>query len=227
MNRRREAILWGIAITASFALGLIVVWAAIALAFSRPNPVPLYFAAAVYRQDDYSAEGVDTVRLNPLDPSLEQEAIREDEARNNLSLNVTPLKLADQATPTVALPVSANTPPTQAATNAPVPAPTDTPLPASTNTAVPAPTDTPLPVSTNTTVPVPTNTFVPVPINTPLPAPTNTAVPAPTNPTNPDNPNKPPDKPDNPNKPPDNPDNPNKPPDKPDNPNKPDKPPKP
>ena len=94
MNRQREAILWGAAITASIALGLIVVWAAIALAFSQPVPVTLYFVAVPYRQDDYSAEGADIARLNPLDPSLEQESILEDEARDKLLLNVTPLKVA-------------------------------------------------------------------------------------------------------------------------------------
>jgi hypothetical protein len=81
MNMRREAMIWSIAITAAIALGLVVVGGAIALTFSRPNFAPLYFAAAPYRQDDYSAEGVETVRLNPLDPSLEQEVILEDQAR--------------------------------------------------------------------------------------------------------------------------------------------------
>jgi uncharacterized membrane protein YgcG len=75
MNMRREAMIWSIAITASIALGLVVVWAAITFAFGRQNFAPLYYVAAPYSQDDYSAEGVDSARLNPLDSSLEQEII--------------------------------------------------------------------------------------------------------------------------------------------------------
>jgi uncharacterized membrane protein YgcG len=73
MNMKREAALWSVAITAAVALGLVVVWAALALAFNQPNFTPLYYVAAPYSQDDYSAEGVDSARLNPLNPSLEQE----------------------------------------------------------------------------------------------------------------------------------------------------------
>jgi hypothetical protein len=69
MNMRREAMLWSMAIAIAIALGLMVVWVAIALAFSRPNLEPLYFASAPYRQDDYSAEDVNSGRLSPLDPA--------------------------------------------------------------------------------------------------------------------------------------------------------------
>src|SRR5438128_456292 len=87
MNTRREAILWSIAIAAAIALGLAVVWVAIVLAFSRPNLAPLYFASAPYRQDDYSADDTNAAQISPLDPALEQEAIREDQARGNPLFN--------------------------------------------------------------------------------------------------------------------------------------------
>ena len=159
MNKRREAILWSMAIAAAIVLGLVVVWAAIALAFSRLNLAPLYFDAAPYRQDDYSAEGEDVARLNPLDPALEQEVILDDQARGS-------------SVPTVNSSVPTNTP---------SPKPTHTPLPLPTSTSLPGPTSTSLPAPTNTSLPTPTNTSQPTPTHTSLPAPTNTSLPAPTN----------------------------------------------
>jgi hypothetical protein len=126
MNMRHEALLWSIAITAAIALGLIVVWGAIALAFSRPNFAPLYFAAAPYRQDDYSAEDMDAVRLNPLDPSLEQEVALGYQARVNPMPDV-------NYNPAIAPPAPADIPPL-ALTNPPPPANVPiTPKPANPN----------------------------------------------------------------------------------------------
>jgi len=45
MNVRYEAILWGRVIITAIALGLAVVWAAIGLAFNRPNLGPRYFVS--------------------------------------------------------------------------------------------------------------------------------------------------------------------------------------
>jgi hypothetical protein len=148
MNKRRETMGWSMVIVAAIALGLVVVWAAIMLAFSRLNLAPLYFDAAPYRQDDYSAEGVDVARLNPLDPALEQEVIFEDLARSS------------------PVPKIKST------------APTNTPLPKPTNTHLPLPTSTSQPAPTNTSVapsPKPTNTHLPLPTSTSQPAPTNTS----------------------------------------------------
>jgi hypothetical protein len=148
MNKRRETMGWSMVIVAAIALGLVVVWAAIMLAFSRLNLAPLYFDAAPYRQDDYSAEGVDVARLNPLDPALEQEVIFEDLARSSPVPNI-------KST-----------------------APTNTPLPKPTNTHLPLPTSTSQPAPTNTSVapsPKPTNTHLPLPTSTSQPAPTNTS----------------------------------------------------
>lgn len=167
MNKRRETILWSIAIAVTSALGLIVVWAVIALAFSQLTLAPLYFDAAPYRQDDYSTEGEDVARLNPLDPALEQEVILDDQARGS-------------SVPTVNPSEPTNTP-SQKPTNTRLPLPTSTSLPGPTNTSLPTPTNTSQPAPTHTSLPAPTNTSQPAPTNTSLPAPTNTAsVPVPT-----------------------------------------------
>jgi hypothetical protein len=206
MNVRREAILWSITIISAIALGLIVVWAAIVLAFRRPNQVALYYSVAPYRQDDYSAESLDTPRLNPLDPNLEQEAILEDEARDALILDFNQLTLADQVSPS-----------TTPAANIPVLTSTNLPVVISTSTSMPAPA--------NTSVP-------PRPENSPQP--TQPDKPGkPTQPPTPDKPDKPPKptdapKPPKPDKPPKSTEAPKPPkPDKPPDPPKPDKPDKP
>src|SRR5689334_15139893 len=90
MNTRRETLLWSLTILMAIALGLTVVWVAITLAFSQPNIAPLYFAAIPYSQDDYSAEAVGAARLSPLDPALELEVMREDQALG------TPMPVANQ-----------------------------------------------------------------------------------------------------------------------------------
>jgi hypothetical protein len=196
MTLRQEAVLWSIAITAAIVLGLTVVWAAIALAFSQPNLAPLYFAAAPYRQDDYSAEDVNLVRLNPLDPNLEQEALREDQARSSLVPQANPLELVVSAMSTVAPPTL--TPRPVLATTA-VPAPLNTLPSVPTQTATPIPGNTPRSSATfqpsNTAkpnnTPKPSHTPKPAntrkPIDTPLPVDT----PLPNNTPKPDNTHKP------------------------------------
>src|SRR5690242_257316 len=158
MNMQREAVLWGLAIATAMAVGLIVVWSAIELAFSRPNLAPLYFSITRYRQDDYSTESEDAALLSPLDPGLEQEVIIEDLARGNLALKVHYLNLADQPDQTDPVLVATITPSPDStnslepsatkvspltATNTPLPAPTNTPRLAPTQTSAPAPTDKP------------------------------------------------------------------------------------
>src|SRR5689334_23189121 len=133
MNMRHEAIVWSLAVGAAVILALAVVWGAIALAFSRPNLEPLYFSATHYRQDDYSAEGADTMRLSPLDPALEQEVILEDLARGNLVLKVNYVRLANVNIP-----------------GQPAPAPANPSSPTSANPVPPAPTNTPTPERSNT-----------------------------------------------------------------------------
>jgi hypothetical protein len=170
MNMRREATLWSITVSAAVATGLAVIWAAIALAFSQPNRAPLYFAVAAYRQNDYSADSVDVVRLEPLDPGLEQEAAVEDKARSKITPEAEyNLKAVNQAASAVA-----------SSTPTPTPTPTDTELPkAASPTYTLNPNSTGTPASTNT--PNPTNT----PASTNTPNPTNT--PASTNTPNPTN----------------------------------------
>jgi hypothetical protein len=175
MNPRREAMLWSISITGSIVLGLVVVWGAIVLAFDQPDLAPLHFAAASYRQDDYSAEVAGAVRFNPLDPGLEQEAVSEDRARNNPMFKVNH--------PGLASPVSQTLTPA-ASTDIILPTSTGTPLPTPTNTTSPLPTDTSLPVSTTTSTPVATNSSV----ATATPQPPRTAEPS----TNTPKPHKPP-----------------------------------
>ena len=161
MNKKREAILWSMMITTSIMLGLIVVWGAIVLAFSQTVLAPLYFVAAPYHQDDYSAEGVNAVRFNRLDPALEQEALREDGMRDRLT--------APAASPTLQHQPSATqirfTPATQ---------PLSTSTLAPTSTIFPGQTQTSKPVSTNTRFPTSTNTVVRVPVSTSTQVPTST-----------------------------------------------------
>ena len=124
MNMRREAMLWSVAITAAVALGLVVVWAAIALAFRQLNFMPLYYVAASYSQDDYSAEGVNSARLNPLDPSLEQEVIFEDKTSGIQAPH--PKVVLPAAQPLATQPPAAQPPATQPPTKKP-PKPTKPP----------------------------------------------------------------------------------------------------
>ncbi|PKN95264.1 MAG: hypothetical protein CVU44_00875 [Chloroflexi bacterium HGW-Chloroflexi-6] len=170
MNMRHEAILWSRAIAVAIVLGLAVVWAVIALAFSRPNLAPLYFAAAPYRQDDYSAEGEYVMRLNPLDPALEQEAIIEDLARGNPVFDDIDL---NPASTNIAL------------------SPTSTSVRLPTRTSIPPLTSTSIPLPTSTSIPPPTSTSVPPPTSTSAPTPTSTTVPPPTKPPKPPKPPKP------------------------------------
>ncbi len=188
MNMRREAVLWSMAIVAAIALGLVVVWAAIALAFNQPNLAPLYFAAAPYRQDDYSAEGADAGRLSPLDPGLEQEVMLEDQARGNPVLNIqydfqaTPKATRRPASTNTSVPAPTNTTVTPGPTKTPEP----TKAPKSTNTPeptrTPKPTGTPKPTKEPKSTNTPEPTKEPKPTNTPEPtkAPKSTRTPKPT-----------------------------------------------
>ena len=169
MNVRHEAILWGLAVAVAIALGLVVVRGAITVAFSQPNLAPLYFSAIPYRQDDYSTENELAVRLNPLDPSLEQEAILEDQARSRLVLNDTyRLRGADH----YALPTPINTLPILTKES-----PSAT-MPAHTATIIPSPSGIPAPINsatkTATDAPAPTAAATPTPAATRTPQPTNT-----------------------------------------------------
>lgn len=163
---RREAVLWSLAIAAAIILGLVVIWAAIALAFGQPNLAPLYFSAAPYRQDDYSAENVTTARLNPLDPNLVEEVLLEDQARGLPVLKIS--YFLEPPNPAVSTPIPS------APANQPLPAATDPVLPAIVSTSAPktplaaAPTTPPL-VSANTAVPVATQLPVPAPTLPPPP----------------------------------------------------------
>ncbi len=179
MNMRREAVLWSLTIVIAIMLGLAVVWVAVALAFSRPNLAPLYFSAAPYRQDDYSAEGVNSGRFNPLDPALEQEVIFEDRARS-FTPDANHPKPVDEVsqTPVPRKPLPTSTMahtsrPTSTHTSGPLL--TNTPFPVFTNTSIPASTKTSRPARTKTHLPAPTNTSKPVSTSTRVPAPTNTA----------------------------------------------------
>jgi hypothetical protein len=156
MSTQREAVLWGLAIATAMALGLIVVWSAIELAFSRPTLAPLYFSVTRYRQDDYSIESEDAALLSPLEPGLEQEVIIEDLARGNLALKVNYLNIADQP---------ARTDPVRLATI--------TPSPESTHSSAPAATNVPELTTTNTPLRAPTNTLRPAATQTPAPGPTD------------------------------------------------------
>ena len=159
MNKRREAMLWSITITSAIVLGLVVVWMAIAIAFGQQNLAPLHFVAASYRQDDYSIESVDTLRLNPLDESLEQEIILE--GQPNISF---------PPEPNNDLTVASSTP-----INTPSTVPTNTPSPTPTNTPQIVPTNTPSPTPTNIpATPKPPKTLKPPNPNQPPPNPNKT-----------------------------------------------------
>lgn len=135
--------LWSITITSAIVLGLVVVWMAIAIAFGQQNLAPLHFVAASYRQDDYSIESVDTLRLNPLDESLEQEIILE--GQPNISF---------PPEPNNDLTVASSTP-----INTPSTVPTNTPSPTPTNIpATPKPPKTLKPPNPNQPPPNPNKT---------------------------------------------------------------------
>ncbi|HET7143241.1 MAG TPA: hypothetical protein VFI68_04395 [Anaerolineales bacterium] len=152
MNKRREAMLWSITITSAIALGLVVVWMAITMAFGQQNLAPLHFVAAPYRQDDYSAESQDMVRLNPLDENLEQEVILEEQANSSFLLNPDgKLPLASSTPTNIPQTMPTNTPPSTL-TNIPAtsqqpntPKPPKTPKPPNPNQPPPNPNKTPNP----------------------------------------------------------------------------------
>lgn len=151
--------LWSITITSAIALGLVVVWMAIALAFGQQNLAPLHFVAAPYRQEDYSIESVDTLRLNPLDESLEQEIIIEEQANNSFlsEPNNDPTLTSSTATnilptmPTNTLPSTLTNIPALVQTNSPSPTPINIP-------ATPKPSKTPKPPNPNQPPPNPNKT---------------------------------------------------------------------
>ena len=186
MNKKREAILWSMMVTISVVLGLIVVWGAVVLAFRQTVLAPLYFVAAPYHQDDYSAEGVNAVRFNRLDPALEQEALREDSMRDRLTASVAASPtLQHQSSPTKIRSTPSKQPPATSTRMA-------------TRTIFPLYTKTSRPVSTHINLPsrtVVTNT--PKASKTPLPPP-NTQKP-PDTPKPPPNTQKPPNTPPPPN----------------------------
>ena len=104
-------------ITSAIGLGLLVVSMAITTAFGQQRLVALDFVAAPYRQDDYSADNVDTPRLNPLDEGLVKEIVLEDPANS--------IFLADTGNaPTVPASI-----PTNISVSIPAAVPTNTPAP--------------------------------------------------------------------------------------------------
>lgn len=178
MSARREALIWSIVITLAIALGLVVVWAAIMLAFARPNLAPLYYVPAPYNQDDYSPEDVNAAYFSPLDEALEEEALREDQARDGI---FTPVPFNENPTATAtrgktAQPASPE--PTQTLqrplTNTPQLIITNSSTPVSTNTQQLSLTITSTPSLVNTarpsSTPEPSNTRVttPKPSKTPM-----------------------------------------------------------
>ena len=170
MNIKREAILWSMMIATAVMLGLIVVSGAIVLAFHQTVLAPLYFVAAPYYQDDYSAEGVDAVRFHPLDPALEQEALQEDSRRAKLGTPMSYPTLQHLPSPTMIR----STPRKQPLSTSTAAAPTRTMFPVQTSTSGPVPTNTLFPAQTNTLVQLPSATATQGSTSTAFPVLTNT-----------------------------------------------------